>query len=173
MVILKIPFISFLKFSVVSRAFRKNSLSQHQIQATFIFAFFISFSYSCIFSSSQRCFIFRYLLVPHSFVVTYLSLAHTSIRADSPFGKTPQGERCENMLACFHIRTEDVSANSPQPVFFCVFPGSGVQGCCLSLCCANARAGSRGWSASQLRPCGNALRLNSPPCHAVSVPLKR
>lgn len=23
------------------------------------------------------------------------------------------------------------------------------------------------------RPCGNALRLNSPPCHAVSVPLKK
>lgn len=37
---------------VVSRVFRKNSLSQHQIQATSIFAFFNSFSYSCIFSSS-------------------------------------------------------------------------------------------------------------------------
>ena len=116
---------------------------------------------------------FRYLLVPHSFVATYLNLAHTSIRADSPSGKTPQGERCENMLACFHIRAEDVSANSPQPVSFCVFPGSGVQGCCLSLCCASARAGSRDMSASRLRPCGKAWRLISGPCHAVSVPHRR
>ena len=35
---------------------------------------------------------FRYLLVPHSFVAMYLSLAQTSIKADAPSGKTPQGE---------------------------------------------------------------------------------
>lgn len=52
-----------------------------------------------------------------SFEATCLSLVQTSIRADSPSGKTPQGERCENMLACFHIRAEDVSASNPQPVF--------------------------------------------------------
>jgi len=106
---------------------------------------------------------FRYLLVPHSFVATYLSLAQTSIRADSPSGKTQQVERCENMLACFHIRAEDVSVNSPQPSSFCESLGSGVQGCCSSLCCASVRAGSRDKSASPPRPCGKARRQTSAP----------
>jgi len=110
---------------------------------------------------------FRYLLVPHSFVATYLNLAHTSISADSPSGKTPQGERCENMLACFHIRAEDVSANSPQPSSFCVSPGSGVQGCCSSLCYASVHVGSRDKSAFLSRPCGKARRQTSAPYHAV------
>ena len=112
---------------------------------------------------------FRYLLVPHSFVATYLNLAHTSISADSPSGKTPQVERCENMLACFHIRAEDVSANNQQLSSFCVFPGSGVQGCCSSLCCASACVGSPDKSASLLLPYGKARLRISVPYHAVSV----
>ncbi len=62
----------------MSRVFRKivcpNIRSRLHPSSLFSFSFRIPAFFSCLY----RCFMFRYLLVPHSFVATYLSLAQTS-----------------------------------------------------------------------------------------------
>ena len=55
----------------------------------------------------------------------------------------------------------------PQTSSFCVSLGSGVQGCCLSLCYASARSESQDWSASPPRPCGKDRLRIAVPYHAI------